>query len=114
MQGAEAGGPVYESCFGTLTNSVGISTLDNPVYASRALNSRLLRMVQEAHSHIPVQKVDTRVTLAAEEESRAAKASRDMVQDRRRQSLVYQIYRLPPEKRKLEAARRPGSASTIV
>jgi hypothetical protein len=69
----QAGGPVYESCFGTLTNSVGISTLDNPVYASRALNSRLLRMVQEAHSHIPVQKVDTRVTLAAEEERRGSR-----------------------------------------
>ena len=102
--------PVYETCCGTLTNAPGVSTLENPVYARRDLSNRIVRMVQQAHSTIPNQKVDVGVTLAAEEEKKRTKAAREVVENSRREILIYEIYQLPPEKQRIDATRRPPSA----
>ena len=69
-------------------------------------------MVQQAHSTIPNQKVDVGVTLAAEEEKKRTKAAREVVENSRREILIYEIYQLPPEKQRIDATRRPPSAQS--
>ena len=96
MASVKKGPAIYESYAGVLSPCTnGVPTLPNPIYENRALTGAVSRLRSAARSSSPrTREVTTAYTLAAEEKQKAMKKAEAEALDRRRHTVVSQIYTL--------------------
>lgn len=96
MASVQKGPAIYESYAGVLSpRTNGVPTLPNPIYENRALTGAVSRLRSAARSSSPrTREVTTAYTLAAEEQQKAMKKAEAEALDRRRHTVVSQIYTL--------------------